>query len=267
MTLFLGVGVVNGLWPVAPGRDRLGQSRPFCALGWVLTRPPLACVAGRGERERRQKGGPWASGCACVGPLWAAEDDEAARTGFPPLEPSALGPRGAGSCASGVSRLLRCHLRLAGLLAPEGGGGGGGWSFTTVRSPLRASRAVCDDARFHGFRAACQAFSCSVSSAALPGGGAGEAGGAGSSAESRSSLGLPPLPGHPLPLSLIDVVTLRSPGPGQSRARRGTGVHGECSCASRSASGPLASPPHPLVTWGRQGCGIRSRPCSWGPVT
>lgn len=55
----------------------------------------------------------------------------------------------------------------------------------------------------------------------------------------------------------IDVVMWRSPGPGLSCARRGTDVHGERGRSSRSAHGPLASPPRLSAVCGRQGCGIR----------
>lgn len=57
-----------------------------------------------------------------------------------------------------------------------------------------------------------------------------------------------------------------SSGRGLSRARRGTDIHGEWSFiangdrSSRSASGPLVSPPHPVpVVCGRQGCGCPAR--------
>lgn len=71
---------------------------------------------------------------------------------------------------------------------------------------------------------------------------------------------VPCSPGPPPFCWLIDVVTLRSPGPGQSRARRGTDVHGERDRSSRPARGPLASPPRLLAACGRQGCGTRPRP-------
>lgn len=58
----------------------------------------------------------------------------------------------------------------------------------------------------------------------------------------------------------IDVVTSRSPGPGLSRARRGTDIHGEWDRSSRSACGPLASPTRPMAVCGRQGCGLRPDP-------
>lgn len=44
---------------------------------------------------------------------------------------------------------------------------------------------------------------------------------------------------------LIDVVTSRSPGPGLSRAGRGTDIPGEWGRSSRSARGPLSSPSPP----------------------
>lgn len=55
-------------------------------------------------------------------------------------------------------------------------------------------------------------------------------------------------------------MTSRSPGPGLSRARRGTDIPGEWDRSSRSACGPLASPTRPTAVGGRQGCGIRPDP-------
>lgn len=58
---------------------------------------------------------------------------------------------------------------------------------------------------------------------------------------------------------LIDVVTLRSPGPGLSRAGRGTDIPGEWGRSSRSARGPLSSPSPPgwRCVGRKKGCGTR----------
>lgn len=63
-------------------------------------------------------------------------------------------------------------------------------------------------------------------------------------------------------LLLIDVVTSRSPGPGLSRAGRGTGIPGEWDRSSRSACGPLSSPYTPVVVRGRGGVRNPARPRS-----
>lgn len=58
---------------------------------------------------------------------------------------------------------------------------------------------------------------------------------------------------------LIDVVTSRSPGPGLSRAGRGTDIPGEWGRSSRSARGPLSSPSPPgwRCVGRKKGCGTR----------
>lgn len=53
------------------------------------------------------------------------------------------------------------------------------------------------------------------------------------------------------------MVTSRSPGPGRSRARRGTDIPGEWGRSSRSVRGPLAPPPRPRAVCGGRGCGTR----------
>lgn len=63
----------------------------------------------------------------------------------------------------------------------------------------------------------------------------------------------------------IDVVLSCSPGPGLSRVRRGTDVHGEWDRSSRSARGPLAPSPLPAVAvrwgvWGGVQAPARPRP-------
>lgn len=45
VTLFREVRVVTGQVPMASGHDCFVPRWPFCAVGWVLTRCPLACVA------------------------------------------------------------------------------------------------------------------------------------------------------------------------------------------------------------------------------
>lgn len=66
---------------------------------------------------------------------------------------------------------------------------------------------------------------------------------------------------------LIDVVTSRSPGPGLSRAGRGTDIPGEWDRSSRSARGPLSSPSPP--GWrcaGRKGVRNPARPRSFASL-
>lgn len=59
-------------------------------------------------------------------------------------------------------------------------------------------------------------------------------------------------------------MTSRSPGPGLSRARRGTDIPGEWDRSSRSARGPLSSPARPKAAWG-EGRGAESGPTSRAP--
>lgn len=53
-----------------------------------------------------------------------------------------------------------------------------------------------------------------------------------------------------------DVVTVCSPGPGLSCARRGTDIHGEWDRSSRSVRGPRVSPPRQSAVCGSPGCGL-----------
>src|SRR3712207_8374297 len=65
---------------------------------------------------------------------------------------------------------------------------------------------------------------------------------------------------------LIDVVMLCSPGPGLSRARRGTDVHGERDRSSRSARGsPRPFSPAASGVWEAAGVRNPARPRSPAP--
>lgn len=154
VTLFQEVGMVTVLFPVVPGHLRLDPRRPFCAIGWVLTRCPLACVAR----------GVWPPWMRVVG-LWAARDRRGGRGPFP-LEPSAR------ACAPAPVHLecLRCGA-ASGLWRPRAAAGEASEVLyhrapSPPWAPLRAivttpvSMAPC---RVSGVPR-------SVSSAALPGG-------------------------------------------------------------------------------------------------
>lgn len=86
----------------------------------------------------------------------------------------------------------------------------------------------------------------------------GRAGGGGGRAR-WYSLSPPP---HASPM-LIDVVTSCSPGPGLSRAGRGTDIPGEWDRSSRSARGPLSSPAPHRGAWKGRGAdpGPAARSC------
>lgn len=197
-------------------------------------------------------------------------------------------PAPVSGCTSGAARRLSCTPGVPGdrgrplrSTAPEGGVGGGKRRWGTgggrrgllpLRAFLSPSSPPLPAAQARGLRswrlgpvAARVSGVLSLVGLARPlareEGVCGEARRPGS-AWSPSSSRLPPRgfsPGVP-----IDVVTSRSPGPGLSRARRGTDIPGEWGRSSRSARGPLSSPARLKAACG-EGRGAESGPTSRAP--